>query len=270
VNARAQHVGTRIALAIAAASLAGACGTITPLQTASTVDPGVWRLGAQLSASPYCTLTNDPSGNCYKIPLPNLPLPQLRLAARAGVFPRIDAGLSIHGTRIVSLAGGLSGGFRAGALLDGKVEVWSTPTQSGRHLVAAAAGIGSALEWWSTPTGSQLTPDLELVVPIFYGYQTRWMEFVVSPRFMERLTYIDITGDGRREVLEQPWLGLAIEFFTRGPDRWAFGLEYASPTGGLHRGAWTISVGFMLDLGRARGPDADDAASPVSLNGPPQ
>ena len=214
-------------------------------------------MGAQLSASPYCTATLDPTGNCYKVPS-SAPFPELRLAARAGLFPRIDAGLSISGGASgVTVAPGVGvrlvpGSLRVGALLDAKVEVWSAPTQSGRHLVAAAAGVGSALERWSTPSAPRAVPDLELVVPIFYGYQTPELELVASPRFMERFTFIDITGDGRREVLEQPWLGLALGAITRGPQRWAFGLDYSAPTSGLHRGAWTISVGFMLDLGQAR------------------
>ncbi|HZA52314.1 MAG TPA: hypothetical protein VE549_16325 [Myxococcaceae bacterium] len=252
MNARAQRARIRVAGAIVTASLAAGCETITPLQTASTVDPGMWRVGAQLSASPYCTVTLDPTGNCYIVP-GNLPIPQLKLAARAGVFPRVDAGLSIQGSGTVPVAPHPPPSYlRMGALLDAKVEVWSASTESGRHLVAAAAGVGSSLERWSTPSAPLALPDLELVVPIFYGYQTPELELVASPRFMERFTFIDITGDGRREVLEQPWLGLALRAITRGPQRWAFGLDYSAPTWGLHQGAWTISVGFMLDLGRAR------------------
>jgi hypothetical protein len=250
-----------LALAIVIASLFAGCETLTPLQTASTVDPGMWRLGAQLSASPYCTLTLDPTGNCYEIP-GYLPLPQLRLAARRGLWPRTDAGLSLDGTAILPIGpSSIQSGFRAGALLDAKVEVWSRPTSSGRHLVAAAAAIGTSLERWSLPQGgAPLTPGVDLLVPIFYGYQTPGIELVASPRFMERLTYLDITGDGRREVLKQPWLGLALGVFTRRPSRWAFGLEYAAPTAGLHRGSWTLSVGVMFDVG----------APEAALNPPPR
>lgn len=255
MGARLHRLGARIALAIATAAVASACETLTPLQTASTVDRGIWRLSGQLSVSPYCTLTLDPTGNCYKIPS-GLPLPQVRLGARSGLWPRMDAGLSLSGTGFQSVAvsqqiiPGLAG-VRGGALLDAKVEVWSATTESGKHLVSAAAAIGGTLERWSTP-GARLTPEVDLLVPIFYGYQTRGMELVASPRFMERLTYLDVTGDGRRDVLEQAWLGLAVGAFTRDPARWAFGLEYAAPAVGLHRGAWTISAGVVLDLGRAR------------------
>jgi hypothetical protein len=251
------------ALAIAAASLATACQTITPLQTASTVETGTWRLGGQISASPWCSLTLDPAGNCYMLP-DNVPIGELRLAARTGLVPRVDAGLSIHGSGVVARS------FRIGGLMDAKVELWSVPARSGRHLIAAGAGIGAAREGWISSQGvTQFTPELELVVPVFYGYQSEKVELVASPRYFERFSYIDITGDGRRESLEERWVGLSLSAYARGPRGWALALEYAAPTAGLHRGALTASGGLFFDIGAGRDPKAGGAQQ-ESVNSPPR
>jgi hypothetical protein len=239
----------RPALSLSALLLTGAltsgCQTLAPQQTASTVEPGTWRLGGQISASPWCSTTLRPDpGSCEQFPrgFP-LPVPELRLSGRTGLVPRADAGLSLYGTGV------LQRGFRVGALGEAKLELWSASTPWGRQLLSLGAGIGAAREQSSVEGSRFVIPALDVLGPVFYGYQIRSWELVASARFLQRFTFLDVTGDGRAEVLGDAWLGFAVGAYTRAPTRWAFSLEYSAPTRLLQRGSFTASVGVLFDIG---------------------
>ena len=249
---------------LAACALASACQTLIPQQTASTVERGTWRLGGQISASPWCStkLEIPGPGSCEQFPRGLLPsLPELRLSGRTGLVSHVDAGLSLHG------AGVLQRGIRVGALADAKAELWSAPTPWGRQIVSAGVGLGLAREESSLGgSGRMITPQLEAVVPAFYGYQTGHWELVASGRFLERFTFLDVTGDGRAEVLKEAWLGFVLGAYTRAQTRVGLSLEYAAPTRALQTGSFTASVGVLFDLGGqpARDRRSDQDAAPES------
>lgn len=215
---------------------ASGCTTLTPLQTASTVPGGTWRLSGQLSVSPWCSVTLSPTNNCAYIPR-GIPVPELRLGVRRGFTDVIDGGLSVAASGVVPQ------GVQASGLVDAKGEVWSSAAGDGRrHLVSLSGGLGlSTLQsgLFSGGTRRSLT-EVILAVPVYYGYQTPAVEWVVSPRFIERFALGSYNTH---------WLGLTAGAYGRGRVKWAVALDYTAPTSLLREGLWTLSTGALWDLG---------------------
>ena len=243
-------------LALLGCSALCACTTVTPLQTASTVDPGTTRLGAQASISPYCSISLSPQSNCSVLPA-GAPLPELRGSARFGLTQGLDLGASAHLGAVVpqGISFGLSG--------DAKKELWSAPLGSGRRqLFALSAGAGLndvQTGLWGGTRGS--SAEVELPLSAWYGYQLAGWELVASPRFVERLAFVDIDGDRRGDLIDTGWVGLTASAITRGRSHLGLSLDYLTPTGDLLSGVFSVSVGGMWDLGGSGDSSGDHSKS---------
>lgn len=227
-------------LAAAAALLCG-CSTVIPAQTASTVDPGGYRVGGQLTAAPYCTLGGTPIESCQSAP--SAPLPEVRLSGRYGLAPAWDLGLSLHAVPAPA------SGFRGGAFLDGKYLLWASGEGDTRALLSLGLG-GGLSTGLPTATRPSLT-QVELALPLFAGWQTRSLEWVLSPRVVERLAFADVEGDGNRDLLPVTELGLSVALFTRTRPAFFAQVGYSAPTTALTRGPFSLAVGLTLDVPRA-------------------
>jgi hypothetical protein len=222
--------------------LVSGCSTVLPAQTASTVSPGAYRLGAQLSASPWCGFSFPPQ--CATLPN-GAPVPELRVSGRHGVSDRVDVGLSASASSVLSPGsfGSLEPGIlRLGVVVDGKAEVWSRPAQGGRHLISAGAGAGFVSQ---SPIA-----EVQLSAPLWYGYQfADGKELFAGPRYVQRMSFEDIDGDGRREALQMPSLGLSVGYASGGPVRFVSALEYFASTTYLGAGTFNLSAGVLWDVG---------------------
>jgi hypothetical protein len=244
-----RRLGARPARGVGAALLAAlwgsGCYTAAPLQTASTVSPGAYRLGGQLSGTFWCGAY--PPEHCAVIPAA-LPLPELRLSARHGLSERIDMGLSARG--LLQLDGSIRGA-QAGLAADGKGELWSVPGRSGgRHLLSTGAGLG----FTSTFLRGQARRigELQAVIPLLYGHQrAEGAELFAGPRLVQRWSFADVNADGRRELLTDTWGALTVGYAgaVRGGPRLVYGLEYFTPFSSPIGGLLTFSVGGLWDLG---------------------
>ncbi|MGC4115452.1 MAG: hypothetical protein QM765_12780 [Myxococcales bacterium] len=222
---------------------AAGCATAVPLQTASTVDPGVVRLSGQVTSSPWCTVSGS-WGSCALAPgNHSLGLPELRLAGRVGVHDRVDVGLSAFGTLVPGA------GWRWGALADGKVEVWRQEIAPGRkHVLSAGLGLGyTRLD--DTRGGKpqdESYQQMDVVVPLRYGYQFQGVELFAGPHFVERISF---DPPGMKGVAEVPWLGLSVGLITRGRAKVGVGFSYEAPLRYFDAGVFNLTAGFLFDLG---------------------
>lgn len=230
-----------LALIAALGLLAAGCGTVIPLQTASTVPRGSYRVGGQLNVAPWCSVTSSLT-LCQVAPLgapgtPVVPMPELRLNGRYGAADRLDLGLSLHV---------LPAPFRAGAFLDGKLELWSRPHGEGRQVLSLGlgAGVTAGPSFAGTPGISQV----ELGLPLFYGHPLGPVDLVGSARVLERLAFVDTLSGGPREVLGVTELGLTAGVLTRGNPGVGVQLGYSASVGLLDRGPFSLSVGGWYDF----------------------
>ncbi|MFL5321736.1 MAG: hypothetical protein ACJ790_18885 [Myxococcaceae bacterium] len=233
-----------------------ACTTVTPLQTASTVKPEVWRVGVQGSLTPACSVT-DPteiygvfsgkSGafkHCMVAPR-GVPTPELRLSARRGLTEASDLGFSVHGSTVLPV------GLLVGGTVDYKRELWSRPLGGDRRqLLSVGPEIGGAIEQLSS-TGTLATPPqlyADLVLPLYFGHQFEHVELVASPRFIERFTRIERASNGASELLDNGYVGLSLGAFRRDPLQFGIALDYFAPTGLLAEGTFTLTAGIAYDF----------------------
>ncbi len=223
--------------------LATGCSTVLQAQTASTVAPGAYRLGAQLSASPWCGVSFPPQ--CASLPS-GIPVPELKLSGRHGISERVDLGLTASAS--TSLPGGFfdygprSASVRLGAMVDGKAEVWSRPAGAGRHLISAGGGVGFASE--------RSVGELQLAIPLWYGFQfADGKELFAGPRYVHRMSFEDVDGDGQREALQIPSLGLSVGYASSGPVRFVTALEYFASTTYPAAGTFNLTAGVLWDVG---------------------
>jgi hypothetical protein len=235
------------------AAASAACITPIPQQTASTVRPGVYRLGGQTSVSPWCGVGLDPVGNCAAFPR-GLPVPEGRLNARHGLGERTDLGLSAHLSTVASYGRAPELlGSRAGLFVDAKHELWERPLgDDRRQLLSAGLGLGvNAEQLFSNRVVT--ANGFDLALPLWFGHQTRALEWVVSPRFVERFSFVGTTTP--REVRAFGWFGLTAGFFTRSSTRLGVTLDYFAPTVLPTQGAFTLNLGLSWDVG-GRPPEA--------------
>jgi hypothetical protein len=239
-----------------AALAASGCATTVPLQTASTVPAGVVRLSGQLSSSPWCSVTTDLKNCAYSPGNGSVSVPELRLNGRVGVHDRVDLGLSAFANYVVG------SGFRWGGQFDGKVELWRREIEPGRkHVLSAGLGLGlTRLDDSRTGRTEDLSYlQMDVVVPVRYGYQLESMELFGGPHFIERISF---NPPGIKGVAEVPWLGLSAGFVTRGKAKFGLALSYESPLRFFDGGAFSVTAGFLVDLGGKPG-DRDAAVRPL-------
>lgn len=240
---------------VTALALSTACTTLTPLQTASTVKPGVWRLGAQGSVSPACSVTDPvgylrlfgpgepPFADCMISPQ-GLPTPELRGHLRRGLNDVTDLGVSVHGSAVFPV------GIQVGTTLDVRRQLWSralTGTDR-RQLLTVGPQAGLAVVGVSSSRSSTLRPEFQtdLTLPMYFGHQLDTFELVASPRYTARLNVT--RGTNGLNTFDTGYLGLSLSAHSRSKLQLAFGVDYYAPTGMLAGGLFTVSLGIAYDL----------------------
>ncbi len=219
-----------------------ACATTLPIQSASTVPKGAVRISGQATTGLYCGFSDV--DKCAV----GGSTPELRLAGRVGVHDRVDLGLSAQMAYTYE-----AGGPKWGALLDGKVELWRSEIAPGRKQVVSA-GLGLAA---SLIDDDRNDFELGLVVPVKYGYQFESLELFAGGHFLERFAFGVLSGNKPATV---PTAGFTLGVMTRKRAKLGFALSYEAPFRFFDRGAFTLGVGFLFDVGGS--PDRDTSAPP--------
>ena len=239
-----------------------ACVTVVPMQTASVVPRGAYRVGGATTVTGYCSVSLGPAGGvlewlargnpgrglrgldaCNAIPL-GLPTPELRLGGRHGIADGMDLGVSLEGEAT------LGRGYQLGTFLDLKKEAWTRPLDGGRRqLVSVAPGVGYTSVQITDRVDTPSIGVVDVALPVYFGHETGKYELVAGAKYVERFIFSDHDGDGRREMLADGDLGLSFGFFSRGTTKFGLELGYQSalsrPLGGL----FNLSAGVTWDLG---------------------
>jgi hypothetical protein len=232
---------THLPLRCAAATLVLAgCSTITPMQTASVVDPGHFRVGGQLSFAAFCG--DIPQGvvgltRCVEFP-DGIPLPELRANGRYGITKRLDVGVSVQGQGQVVAPNRV---FQLGVTADIKGELFRVPTSGPTHLMSAGFLTGAAAAGrLSIPLSSQF----EWGLPIFYGLQFKSIELVanVTPAFRHGVN--GVTRVPSNDVR----LGFSLGVFRRNPAGLGIQLSYLTDPLRFSSGAIQLQLGFVFDV----------------------
>jgi hypothetical protein len=228
------------------------CATVIPLQPASTARPGTYLVGAEVSGSPWCGSSGNTPGTC-SVAVPGTPLPEVRLSARRGLYDGIDLGASLHVSGSANAGPGtLVQPISGGALVDGKVELWRQSLgEDRRQLVSLGVGAGFSSTQPNPLSNAVLsTGVVDVVVPLFYGYQTRGWEWVVSPRIDQQLAfeYQVPSSTAPRALVPSTFIGLSLAAFSRGTSPWGLGVEVRGPVTGLAGSVVTLSVGKFWEL----------------------
>lgn len=244
-------------LALGGLFLCAGCLSQVPLQPASVVPRGTYRMTAQATVSPWCGLSGNPL-QCQWVPNA-VPLPEARVGLRAGLAEgwEVDGDAHVHG--VTSLSFGSVGGVEWGGQLGLKRELWSRALASERRqLVSAAPGVGFTVPGLTSTSSER---QLELTLPVSLGHQTEHREWVVSPRLVERIVFSSLRG-GEPSVVPVTEVGLAVGMFDRRPPYLGLQLAYQAAIGLWARGLFTFSAGIGFDLGGA-------PATPAAPAGPP-
>lgn len=218
-----------------------ACATTMPIQTASTVPKGAVRVSGQITTGVYCGFSDV--DKCAV----GGSTPELRLAGRVGLHDRVDLGLSAQMAYTYD-----AGGPEWGALLDGKIELWRSEIAPGRKQVVSA-GLGFA---GSLIDDSRQDFELGLLVPVKYGYQFESIELFAGGHLLERFAFGVLSGNKPATV---PVAGFTLGLMTRKRAKLGFALGYEAPLRFFDRGAFTVGVGFLFDVGG--NPDRDTSAT---------
>ena len=226
------------------------CATVVPLQPASVVPKGTWRVGGQAALSPWCGLSRDLANRCAYLP-EGTPLPELRLQGRTGVAEATDVGVSLFAS--AQLPAGLGAAVRGGVYVDGKRELLSRELGGERRQVLSVApGMGLAL----TPVAprNEPAPDLELALPLLFGHQTERWEWVAGAQVLERLQWRLEQADPEQRWRARTEVGVTLGAFSRNPTRTAYQLSYVAPVERLADGRLTFGFGLAFDVTPGSGP----------------
>jgi hypothetical protein len=220
------------------------CTTVVPVQTASTVGRGTWRVGGQAALSPWCGLSGDVANRCASRP-EGTPLPEVRLQGRTGVAEGMDVGVSLSGAAHVPAERGLA--VRGGVYVDGKRELFSRALGGERRQVLSVApGAGLSLAPVS-PRGG-LAPEVDLALPVFFGHQTEGWEWVAGAQVLERLRWSAEAADPEQRFRARTELGVSVGAFSRAPARTAWQLSYVTPVDRPDGGRLTLGFGLVFDV----------------------
>jgi hypothetical protein len=166
----------------------------------------------------------------------------------------VDLGLSAFASYVIGT------GYRLGGLADGKVELWRREIDKGRKQVLSA-GLGLGLTRLQEADGDDPTDasywQMDVVVPLRYGYQLDALELFGGPHFIERVSF---DPPGLRGAADVPWLGLSAGFLTaRG--RFGLAVTYEARCATRRRGH-RHQRRVLFDLGGPAGDRARMSALP--------
>lgn len=219
------------------------CATVTPMQTASVVPTGHLRVGGQLTGGPCGKVSDGPLGvlSCNAFP-DGVPLPELRLNARAGFASRFDLGMSLQAyAQIVAPERPLQLGLTA----DVKGELLRIATRGPTHIVSIGLLGGAA---FAGRFGLPLWAQVEWGVPLFYGLQFEHVELVVSGGLSQRFT----GSPNASPSTDTARVSFALGVYKRDPAGIAVQLSYLTDPQRFSTGALQLQMGLFFDVASRR------------------
>jgi len=257
----------QFSVAVLLLGMGSGCVTVVPMQTASVVPKGAYRVGGASTITGYCGVSLQPftllMGNsrflndCNAVPL-GFPTPELRLGARHGVADGFDLGASLAAEAT------LGRGYQAGLFIDGKKEVWTRPLEGGRRqILSVGPGVGYTSVQITNQTPSASVGVLDLALPVYFGHETERFEWVASVKYVERFLFSQRVDGSAREMLADGDFGLSVGMFGRGPTK--FGVEFGYQTGVARPwgGLFNVTVGVTWDLGLPEPAPVEHAKAPA-------
>jgi hypothetical protein len=216
-----------------------ACSTVTPMQTASVVDPGHLRVGGQLSATGACDLPAGVLGyiGCSDHP-DGVPLPELRINGRYGFARRFDVGLSMQGQGTLFAP---EKPFQLGLTADVKGELLRIPTSGPTHLISVGVLGGSAI---AGRVSLPLWAQFEWGVPVFYGLQFQHLELVASATLSQRFTQSPNLSPSTNTAR----LGFSLGVYKRDPAGIGVQVSYLTDPTRFSTGMLQLQVGLFFDV----------------------
>lgn len=218
----------RIALALLC--LGCSCATVVPMQTASVVDEGRWRLGGQIGIAGYCGSFTDGPLVCTEYP-DGVPLPEVRFDARRGLRAGLDVGVS---AQLFGQALAVSKPVQVGLTVDAKHVLFETE----RQIVSLGLLLGGAV---SGRPGLRAYVQGEGGVQLFYGLRTKRFEWVLGASYSERRTLQVIAGERSQHV------GFTLGVFRSRPAGWALQLGYLGDVSRFSDGAIQLQYGVFWE-----------------------
>ncbi len=213
------------------------------MQTASTVEDGTWRVGAQLATAAYCGSFIEGPFACSEFP-DGAPIPELRVDARRGLPNGADVGLSLQ---VATQALAPAKPLQVGLTLEAKHELVAGAVGSTRQVLSVGILAAGAIAGRRT-----LRPFLqaEWALNLLYGIQTARFEWVVGAALSQRNVFNEVGGNPVIAQQRTERLGLTVGLFRRAPAGWALQLGYLAQPGLFDRGAIQLQYGVFWDLGR--------------------
>lgn len=209
------------------------CATVAPMQTASTVEDGHWRVGAQLGAAGYCGSFTEGPLECTEYP-DGVPLPELRVDARRGLPHGADVGMSLQ---VLGQVLAPSRPIQGGLTLEAKHELVEGSVAGRRQVLSLGLLLGGAI---SGRPGLRAYGQVEGGVELLYGLQTKRFEVVLGAAYSER-TLFD-TPEGRTQRV-----GFTLGLFRRNPAGWALQVGYLGNTRRFSDGSIQLQYGVFWD-----------------------
>lgn len=216
------------------------CTTVVPMQTASVIDRGRFRVGGQLSTSTYCgNLAEGGLGvtSCNDYP-DGVPIPELRANGRFGLGHGFDVGASLQGHGAIFAP---ERPFQLGLTFDLKGELLRLRTRGPTHLISVGLLGGAAI---AGRFGMPVWPQVEWAVPLFYGLQFQHWEAVLSANLSQRFTQSPNLSPSTDTVR----VGFALGLFHREPAGFALQVGYSTDPTEFSFGTIQLQVGLFFDL----------------------
>ena len=215
------------------------CTTVVPMQTASAVDRGRFRVGGQLSTAAFCG--SIPEGGlgvtrCTEYP-DGIPIPELRANARYGLGHGFDVGASLQGHGAIFAP---ERAFQFGLSADLKGELLRLPTRGPTHIVSVGLLGGMAI---AGRFGLPLWPQVEWALPLFYGLQFQHWELVLSANASNRFTKSPNISPSTDTVR----VGFTVGLFHRQPAGFALQLAYTTDPARFSYGTLQLQLGVFFD-----------------------
>jgi hypothetical protein len=216
------------------------CTTVVPMQTASVVDRGRFRVGGQLTTSTFCgNLAEGGVGVTYCNDYPDgVPIPELRANGRYGLGHGFDLGASLQGSGAIFAP---ERPLQFGLTVDLKGELLRFPTRGPTHLVSVGLLGGAAI---AGRLGLPVWPQLEWGVPLFYGLQFQHWEVVASANLSQRFRQSPNLSPSTDTVR----LGFSLGLFHRQPAGFALQVGYSTDPTAFSLGTIQLQLGLFFDL----------------------
>jgi hypothetical protein len=223
------------------ALVATGCATITPMQTASVVEPGHLRLSGQLAGAGFCG--NFKAGlvgaiACSDYP-DGFPVPEVRVNGRYGAAHGFDVGLSLSGYGEVQAPQRV---FQLGATADVKRELLRVTSEGGLTHIVAAGLLGSAAI--SGRLKEAAWSQFEWGVPVFYGLQFTHFELVANATLIARHVAIPAPSP----TVDTIRVSFALGLYRRNPTGFGVQVGWLAEPAKFSTGAVMLSAGWFFDV----------------------